>query len=141
MFSKAADPHKTKVSILIFWFLFSFRNEINKICFTNYSHRSLNVSSLRLGWTHLENTFENTLWLEPPVLGAESASPDLFRLPLPTPPGCTAPPSPVKPSTQVRGYERRFSICGGKKIGKYRISLLLRSPNFRGKQIYIFYKS
>lgn len=47
---------------------------------------------------YLENTFENTLWLESLVVGAESESADF-------------PCSPVKPSTHDKGYDKRFSIC------------------------------
>lgn len=54
---------------------------------------------------YLENTLENTLWLESPVLGADSEfSCDLF--------------SPVSPSTQASGYERRFNICRVKNVLK-----------------------
>lgn len=47
---------------------------------------------------YLENTFENTLWFESLVVGAESESPDF-------------PGSPVKPSTHDNGYDKRLSIC------------------------------
>lgn len=47
---------------------------------------------------YLENTFENTLWLESLVFGPESVSGGF-------------PGSPVKPSTHDKGYDKRFSIC------------------------------
>lgn len=52
--------------------------------------------SMSLSRNYLENTFENTLWLESLVVGAESVS-DL-------------PGSPVKPSTHDKGYDKRFNI-------------------------------
>lgn len=67
-------------------------------------------------FAHLENTFENTLWLESPVLGADSVSADLFRLP---PGDGDGPPSPVRPSTHVKGYDRRLSICKVNEICMY----------------------
>lgn len=78
------------------------------------------IKGSNFAFTHLENTFENTLWLESPVLGAESVSADLLRLP-PLPGG--PPPSPVRPSTQVKGYERRFSICIQNNAHQFRVQL------------------
>lgn len=48
--------------------------------------------------SYLENTLEKTLWLESPVFGADSVL------------SVAGFASPVNPSTQVSGYDNRFSI-------------------------------